>query len=118
VPSVSFLANLINWVSIARREIGDEQLPAFLEIYGISGHLSQEMKDVILHLTKIPSGNPGEKTTAETWSNSMLSLHGIMTGEEASLSPEIPRWDTNEEVTETLEDKSTRSKKPVRHRGN
>ena len=47
VPRVSFLTNLINWVSVARREIGDEQLPAFLEVYGISGHLSSEMKDIV-----------------------------------------------------------------------
>jgi hypothetical protein len=116
VPSVSFLANLINWVSVARREIGDEQLPAFLEVYGISGYLSQEMKNIILHLSKITSEKPGEKTTAETWSNSILSLHSILTGYETSLSPGIPRWDGDEEVPEALEDKPARSKKPVRRR--
>lgn len=110
VPRVSLLANLINWVSVVRREIGDEQLPAFLEIYGISGHLSPEMKDVILHLAKITAEKPVEKNTAEIWSNSMLSLHGILTGGEAPLIPMKPNWDIPEEETEIIEAEPPQSK--------
>ena len=110
VPRVSLLANLINWVSIVRREIGDEQLPAFLEIYGISGHLSPEMKDVILHLAKITAEKPVEKNTAEIWSYSMLSLHGILTGGEDPLTPMKPSWDVTDEETGAIEDEPPRSK--------
>jgi hypothetical protein len=110
VPRVSFLANLINWVSVARREIGNEQLPAFLEVYGISGHLSPEMKDVILHLAKITAEKPGGKNTAEIWSNSVLALHGILTGGEAPLTTVKLNWGKTEEEIEDLEDEPTQSK--------
>jgi len=90
VPKVNLLANLISWISVARREIGDDQLATFLEVYGISGHLSPEMKDVILHLADITSEKPGENNMAEIWSNSMLSLHGILTGGESPLNPVTP----------------------------
>jgi len=33
---VNLLANLIRWVSVARREIGHERLATFLDVYGIS----------------------------------------------------------------------------------
>jgi hypothetical protein len=80
VPGVNLLANLISWSAIARKEIGDEQLPTLLEVYGISGNLSPEMKDVILNLAEITSKKSGENNPAESWSNSMLALHGILTG--------------------------------------
>lgn len=99
VPKVNLLANLINWVSLARKEIGDEQLPTFLEVYGISGHLSPELKDVILHLADITTEKPGDNM-AEIWSNSMLSLHGILTGGDAPLNPVRPHWN---EIDEELE---------------
>jgi hypothetical protein len=101
VPKVNLLANLINWVSLARKEIGDEQLPTFLEVYGISGHLSPELKDVILHLADIiTTKKPGDNHMAEIWSNSMLSLHGILTGGDAPLNPVRPHWN---EIDEELE---------------
>jgi len=49
---VNLLTNLIRWVSTARREIGNEQLPAFLDVYNIGGHLSSELREVILHLAE------------------------------------------------------------------
>ena len=105
IPRVNLLANLISWISVARREIGDDQLATFLEVYGISGHLSPEMKDVILHLANITSERPGENSMAETWSNSMLSLHGILTGGETPLNPVKPQWGGFEdEEQEPLED--------------
>lgn len=100
VPKVNLLANLISWISVAKREIGDEQLPTFLEVYGISGHLSSELKDVILHLAEITAEKPGDGNMAEIWSNSMLSLHGILTGGDAPLNPVRPHWN---EIDEDLE---------------
>ena len=97
VPKVNLLANLISWVSLARKEIGDEQLPTFLEVYGISGHLSPELKDVILHLAEITTEKPGDRNMAEVWSNSMLSLHGVLTGGDAPLNPVRPHWNEIDE---------------------
>jgi hypothetical protein len=100
IPKVNMLANLINWVARAKREIGYEQLATFLEVYGISGHLTPELKEVIIHLAEITRESPKANTDADIWSQSMLSLHGILTGGDAPLHPVIPSW---EETTDELE---------------
>ena len=91
-PRVNMLANLINWVSRAKKEIGDELLPTFLDVYGVSGHLSLELKEVILHLAERTKEKTEPCTDAEVWSQAMLSLHGILTGGDAPLNPAIPSW--------------------------
>lgn len=90
VPKVNMMANLINWVAKAKKEIGYEHLPAFLEVYGISGHLSPELKEVILQLAELTSAQPEDANNAEVWSQSILTLHGILTGGDAPLHPVIP----------------------------
>jgi hypothetical protein len=97
-PKVNMLANLINWVARAKKEIGDELLPTFLDVYGVSGHLSLELKEVILHLAERTQEKSEPCTDAEVWSQAMLSLHGILTGGDAPLNPAIPSW------RETLEE--------------
>jgi len=92
-PKVNLLANIVQWVAKAKREIGKEQLSTFLEVYGISGHLSPELKEVILHLADITSEQPAAANAAEVWGQSMLSLHGILTGGDAPLHPMKPFWD-------------------------
>lgn len=92
IPKVNMLANLINWVARAKKEIGYEELPTFLEVYGVSGHLSPELKDVIIHLAEVTKDHPDAATDSEIWSQSMLSLHGILTGGDAPLNPVIPSW--------------------------
>jgi hypothetical protein len=92
VPRVNMLANLINWVARANKEIGREQMATFLEVYGISGHLSPELKEVILQLSEITANEPDIATSTEIWSHSMLLLHGILTGGDAPLHPAIPVW--------------------------
>ncbi len=92
-PKVNLLANIVQWVAKAKREIGKEQLSTFLEVYGISGHLSPELKEVILHLADITSEQPAAANAAEVWGQSMLSLHGILTGGDAPLHPVKPFWD-------------------------
>jgi len=112
-PKVNLLANLIQWVSRAKKEIGSEELPIFLEVYGISGHMSPELKEVILHLADVASDQPEDVKTAEIWSQSMLSLHGILTGGNAPLYPVKPLWNdgggeiqlSEDEVTESEADK-------------
>jgi len=92
IPKVNMLANLINWVARAKKEIGYEQLPTFLEVYGISGHLSPELKETIVQLAEIAAEQPEAASNAEVWSQSMLSLHGILTGGDAPRYPIIPSW--------------------------
>jgi hypothetical protein len=113
-PKVNMVTNLINWVAKAKKEIGCEQMSTFLEVYGISGHLSPELKEVILHLADIASEQPQDTNIADVWSQSMLSLHGILTGGNAPLYPVKPSWSDGEgelqvdedEVPEEVVDKS------------
>lgn len=53
VPQVNLLANLVRWVAVARKEIGAERIPTFLDVYGTTGNLTSEIKEVILQLTKV-----------------------------------------------------------------
>ncbi len=118
IPKVNMLANLINWISRAKQEIGYDQLPVFLEVYGISGHLAPELKEVILHLAEISAERPEVINNAEVWSQSMLSLHGILTGGDAPLNPVIPTWNetageaesTDEEIIEVDKPKESKPK--------
>ena len=104
IPKVNMLANLITWISRAKKEIGTEQLPVFLEVYGISGHLSSELKEIILHLAEISADRPDGINDAEIWGQSMLSLHGILTGGDAPLHPVIPTVSEAESEEETPEE--------------
>jgi hypothetical protein len=90
-PRVNLLANLITWVARAEKEIGHDQIPAFLEVYGMSGHLTEELKEAILHLSEIAAESQNENSQAETWSQSLLSLHGILTGGDAPSKTLKPR---------------------------
>jgi hypothetical protein len=98
VPKVNMLANLINWVARANKEIGRDQIPTFLEVYGISGHLSPELKEVILHLSEIAEHESEIASSTEIWAQSMLLLHGILTGGDAPLHPVIPSWNNEEKL--------------------
>lgn len=99
IPKVNMLANLINWVARAKREIGCENISTFLEVYGISGHLTPELKEVIIQLSEIASAQLAEDNNAEIWSQSMLSLHGILTGGDAPLHPVSPsQMNTESEI--------------------
>jgi hypothetical protein len=103
-PKVNMLANLINWVSRAKKEIGYEQIPTFLEVYGISGHLSSELKEVIIHLSEITTERPEVANNAEVWSQAMLALHGIITGGDAPLHPIMPSWTDNADEIQPVEE--------------
>ena len=104
IPRVNLLANLTHWVSNAKKEIGMEQLPVFLEVYGITGHLSPELKDVILHMADITLEQLTEASASEIWSKLMLELHGILTGGDAPRYPVRPFWNGNEEEEEEEEE--------------
>ncbi len=102
IPKVNMLANLITWVARVRQEIGYEELPALLEVYGTSGHLSPELKNIIIQLAEIMKDHSEAATEAEIWSESILSLHGILTGGDAPLNPVIPSWVDMADEAESL----------------
>lgn len=91
-PRVNLLANLIRWVANARKEIGSEQLSTFLEVYGICGHLTPELKEVILRLAEVAQPQLAEAGAADIWSGLLLELHGILTGGDAPAHPVKPFW--------------------------
>ncbi|MDD5127424.1 MAG: hypothetical protein PHR43_04955 [Dehalococcoidales bacterium] len=91
-PRVNLLANLIHWVTNARKEIGMEQLPTFLEVYGLCGHLTPELKEVIMRLSDVAQPPTEETGAADVWSRLLLELHGILTGADAPAHPVRPSW--------------------------
>jgi len=113
-PPVNLLANLIRWVSNAKKEIGSEQLATFLEIYGISGHLSPELKEVILHLMEITEQQETDANAAEIWSQLTLELHGILMGGDAPLHLVKPLWNNDE--NETLPDETEAETDKPKHK--
>ena len=85
-------------------------MTTFLEVYGISGHLSPELKEVILHLVEITEQQATDANAAEIWSQLTLELHGILTGGDAPLHLVKPLWSDDESEalpneTEAEEDK-------------
>ncbi len=91
-PQVNLLANLIRWISTVKRELGREQLPAFLGVYGITRPLSTELKDVILHLAEVIAEPSVEENPADIWSRLTLELHGILVGCGVPLVPPGSFW--------------------------
>jgi hypothetical protein len=68
-PQVNLLANLLRWVSAARKEIGGGQLPTFLEVYGTTGNLSPQVREVILHLADVEAEEASD--AASVWGQLM-----------------------------------------------
>ncbi len=99
-PKVNMLANLITWVARIKKEIGYERLPTLLEVYGISGHLSSELKDIIIQLAEITGDKPEVASEPALWSQAILSLHGILTGGDAPLHPIMPFMAADEPTEE------------------
>ena len=60
---INLLTNLIRWVTIARKEIGMEYLPAFLDVYGIGDVIPEDFRQAILYLAETLS--PKVRQTAE-----------------------------------------------------
>ncbi len=104
VPRVNLLANLVRWVSKAKKQLGDEQFPTFLEVYGISGHLSPELKEVILHLVDITEQQAADDNKADIWSQLILELHGILTGGDAPLHTVKPLWQDNDDEAQQADE--------------
>jgi hypothetical protein len=113
IPKVNMLANLLNWVARIRKDIGPEQIPIFLEVYGLSGYLSPELKEVIVQLSEMTEEHGESASYAEIWSNSMLSLHGILTGGDIPLHPVIPASKDMKQDVQPVEEEIIEVDKPV-----
>ncbi|MDD4858702.1 MAG: hypothetical protein PHR56_00640 [Dehalococcoidales bacterium] len=104
-PRVNLLANLIRWVAAARREIGVEQLATFLEVYGICGHLTPELKEVIIRLSDVAQPQSEEAGAADVWSRLLLELHGILTGADAPAHAMKPIWNDGKAAVPAVKEK-------------
>jgi len=116
-PGVNLLANLIRWVATAKREIASEQLLTLLEVYGISGYLSPELKEVILHLADITEQQSVEENAADIWSRLTLELHGILVGGDALPHIIKPVWEEGESDTppgDTVSEENKPEEKPLK----
>jgi hypothetical protein len=111
-PKVNMLANLIAWVAKAKKEVGYERLPMLLEVYGISGHLSSELKEVIIQLADIAEAKPDVISEADVWSETMLSLHGILTGGDAPVNPVLPFLTGADDEMASIEEGPPEGEKP------
>lgn len=61
-PKVNILTNLIRWVSAAKRDLGAEQLPTFLDVYSQQGVLVPELRELILQLGEVIDDQSEETT--------------------------------------------------------
>lgn len=89
---VNMLANLIRWVAGAKKQIGTEQLPTLLDVYGMTGYMSPDLKGVILHLAEVITEPTGGKDATTLWGQMMkeqmsrfLDVYGIS----GQLAPEL-----------------------------
>jgi len=80
VAQINMLTNLIRWVAAAKKEIGSEQLAAFLEVYSIAGCLPSESKEVIQHVADMVEQQSADVNAVDIWTRLTLELHGILSG--------------------------------------
>ena len=111
VAKVNLLANLIRWVSVAKRDVGMEQMPVFLDTYAIGGPFSPELKDGILRLAEVVEERSVEADNADAWSRLILELHGILTGGGEPLVPSTSFLHTE---AESHQEGPTEANEPVR----
>lgn len=85
---INLLANLVRWVSTAIREIGKEQLTAFLDVYAVGGYMSEELKGVISHLADVVADPVSETQSSEK--SPVISEQITLCMEINSLSGQLP----------------------------
>jgi hypothetical protein len=91
VSQVNLLANLIRWVSKAKKEIGAAQLPVFLDVYATTGTLTQETRDTILQLAEATTDPVIDSGSAEKKSliTEEISICMEISGFSGQLPPEF-----------------------------
>jgi len=111
---VNLLSNLFRWVSVARREIGSEQLPVFLGIYSGCSPLSPEWKGFILQLSDVMAQQSANGNASDTWSQLLLELHGVLTGGGTPLPPPRTLWNHDGGEGEAESEGDKMEEKPIR----
>jgi len=114
-PQVNMLTNLIRWVSVARSELGAEQVPVLLDIYAMAGHMPPGLKEMILKLADSVGQQQGQGGSADTWSRLALELHGILSGGGDPTDIRLPDAEGNESEQKE-EAKEDQPDQPVRLR--
>ena len=79
----NLLTNLMRWVGSVKRRLGASQLPGFLEMYKLTGHLPPVMEKLILHLAELdalPDESYDQIFTLDDLMDSLLQLHAIVYG--------------------------------------
>ncbi len=79
----NLLTNLMRWVGSVKRRLGASQLPGFLEMYKLTGHLPPVMERLILHLAELdalPDESYDQIFTLDDLMDSLLQLHAIVYG--------------------------------------
>lgn len=88
--NVNFLANLVHWVSMAKRRLGEDKLMPFIDLYMTTGTAVYGLKEMVAHISAMIGDTPngeergavGPHPTAQDWIDLMLQLHGIVMGSE------------------------------------
>ena len=93
-PEVNLIANLIQWVAMAKRLIGKDLLLSFLEVYGMAGATPKGLRQAITRIAEVvggdePPANP--ENGPEAWSVLTLHLHGILSSAGAT-GRFLARW--------------------------
>lgn len=79
----NLLTNLMRWVGSVKRRLGASQLPGFLEMYKLTGHLPPVMEKLIYHLAELdalPDESYDQIFTLDDLMDSLLQLHAIVYG--------------------------------------
>ena len=79
----NLLTNLMRWVGGVKRRLGASQLPGFLEMYKLTGHLPPVMEKLIYHLAELdalPDESYDQIFTLDDLMDSLLQLHAIVYG--------------------------------------
>ena len=79
----NLLASLIRWVGGLKRRMGAEQLPGFIEMYKLTGHLPPVVERLVLHvatLEALPDESEDQIFTLDDVMDSLLQLHAIIYG--------------------------------------
>ena len=79
----NLLASLIRWVGGIKRRLGADQLPGFIEMYKLTGHLPVVVERLVLHvatLDALPDESSDQIFTLDDVMDSLLQLHAIVYG--------------------------------------
>jgi hypothetical protein len=78
---INLLSNLVHWVALAKKRVGEEQLKDILQLYIQSGHSRPELQDLLLQVSRMVDVDPpGVREAPREWVDLMFHLHGILTG--------------------------------------